>query len=424
MSGWRDMLAVVRTDPAVAVWVVDGRLPVLPGESNWPSLAELETFAELTGLLPLAPAVRLDGMVLHLLRCTGPPGNSVRGEWLPPARVEHGPRIARAVEEWAGRLDRPALRPDWYRAGWLAEIDEWIDAALPGLGRTRTAGTEVVQMWNLAAVLRVPCAGGPLYAKASCRHFHAEPAITALIGRWSSAVPAVRAVDAERAWMIMDPLPATDEDDEAVVIPAAAELARVQIGSRSRLPDLAAAGCPDRSLARTVAGYERLLREGVELTDLSAAEVSAAHAALPGLRASLAELQSCGLPDTLLHGDLHRGNVAGDAAAVQIAVLYDWSDACLGHPALDLHHLTARVSEEVRERAVAAYRAEWAASGAGRDADFETALRLAPVADRMFQAISYEGIVRSIEPAARWPVGGMVAKNVRALSAGGAADFT
>ena len=66
-----------------------------------------------------------------------------------------------------------------------------------------------------------------------------------------------------------------------------------------------------------------------------------------------------------------------------------------------------------RERAVEAYRQVWRA--AFPEAEIDRALELAPSVDLMFQAVSYEGLIRAVEPMSRWEIGGMVARNLRRL---------
>jgi aminoglycoside phosphotransferase (APT) family kinase protein len=45
-----------------------------------------------------------------------------------------------------------------------------------------------------------------------------------------------------------------------------------------------------------------------------------------------AEIASCGLPDTLVRGDFHPGNLRGDRDRL---TLLDWGDSGVGHPLLD-----------------------------------------------------------------------------------------
>ncbi|MFG2058612.1 phosphotransferase family protein [Micromonospora sp. NPDC048930] len=58
---------------------------------------------------------------------------------------------------------------------------------------------------------------------------------------------------------------------------------------------------------------------------------------LAGLDDRLDRVRDCGLPDTLVHGDLHPGNVRGDGRR---ATFIDWGDAFVGHPAFDILRFT------------------------------------------------------------------------------------
>jgi hypothetical protein len=409
MSEYRDVIAVVDVADRPLVRLGEDGLPTLVGD-GWASVPDIAAFLGGSGVLPLAPAVRLsDRVVLRVLTA----GSVEDGQWRKlEAAGEHAETVARFVDEWTGRRPRPAKRPDWYRSGWLTEIDTWIDAVLAVSGRRRSAPTEVVQMWSLSAVLKVASDGQVVYVKASCEHFRAEARITEVVAGWpAGAVPDVIAAEANRGWLMMASLPESLDclDDVAEPVAAAAErLALLQLQSvprRRELPD-----CPDRTLARTWAAFAPLVETSLERDELRPAEIAAVRTALPRLASAVDELDGCGLPSVLTHGDLHRGNVAWDGRNV---VLFDWSDSCWSHPILDIYHLTAHVPDAVRARALDAYQQVWRA--AFPDAEIERALELAPTVDLMFQAVSYEGLVRAVEPMSRWEIGGMVARNLRRL---------
>jgi fructosamine-3-kinase len=411
MTECRDVIAVVHVADNPLVRLGQDGLPTLVG-GGWPSVPDIAAFVGGSGLLPLSPAVRLSDAPRVVLRVLTA-GSAAAGEWRQLQEAgEHAGTIARFVDEWTGRQARPARRPDWYRIGWLAEIDTWIDAVLAVLGRRRSAPTEVVQMWSLSAVLKVACDGEVVYVKASCEHFRAEARITEVIAGWrAGAVPDVLAAEADRGWLMMAPLPdPVDSADDAadVVIAAAESLALLQLQSvprRRELPD-----SPDRALAKTWETFAPLADTSLERDELTPAEITAVRTALPSLASVVEELDGCGMPSVLTHGDLHRGNVAWDGRNV---VLFDWSDSCWSHPILDVYHLTAHLPDDIRARAVDAYRQVWHAAFPG--AEIDRALELAPTVDLMFQAVSYERLIRALEPMSRWEIGGMVARNLRRL---------
>jgi hypothetical protein len=84
---------------------------------------------------------------------------------------------------------------------WYDTADTWIDHHLAAHGRTRTGDTVPVKVWSLSAVLRVPSEPGPVWFKASCPHFHAEPALTRLVAELlPEHAPPLLAADEQRAW--------------------------------------------------------------------------------------------------------------------------------------------------------------------------------------------------------------------------------
>jgi aminoglycoside phosphotransferase (APT) family kinase protein len=103
----------------------------------------------------------------------------------------------------------------------------------------------------------------------------------------------------------------------------------------------------------------------------------------------------------LVHGDLHADNIAVRDGA---PVIFDWSDACVAHPFFDLttlldgEFLTALPAARARLQDV--YFAYWA--------EYEPPERLRAAAaltaplGLLHQAVSYQHIVISLEPEARW----------------------
>jgi len=94
--------------------------------------------------------------------------------------------------------------------------------------------------------------------------------------------------------------------------------------------------------------------------------------------------------------------------------LYDWTDAAISFPFLDAAHLAASARAEVGGSVLAAYADVWS-EGYDR-VDVERMLELAPLLDRVYQMISYEGIYRSREPDSMWEMRGIVALSLRQLT--------
>jgi aminoglycoside phosphotransferase (APT) family kinase protein len=332
-----------------------------------------------------------------------------------PAEVAEAVRTS--VAEFRGQAPRPALRPAWFAAGWLAEVDAWVDQVLERHGQQRRGATEVVKFWSLSAVLRIPVHDGDgessVFFKAACDWFRSEPAATELIGRlMPGVVPGLLGLDPERAWMLMREFSHdVAERDSATAVPAARAMARLQRVMVDHVDEALAAGLPDRRLESSLAGLALVISESVELGTLTEGERATVRAMEPWLAEQVTDLAEAGLPYTIGHGDLHLGNVALSGGQV---VIFDWTDAAVTFPVLDAALLARSVSDPPDADVLAAYAAIWRE---GYPASVvERSLRLAPLVNRIYQAISYEGIYRAQEERTRWEAGGVVASTLRSLA--------
>lgn len=304
----------------------------------------------------------------------------------------------------------------WTAEGWLAATTAWVDEVLAERGTRRTGDLVVVRSWALSHVERVPTTAGNLFVKASAEHFAHEVPVTAwLAERFPNNVPDVLAADVRRRCLLMGPLAGVDASTGAALPAAAATIARLQVGCIGDVAELLGCGAPHRSLADTRTRFLDVVDGGHELAVLTAEERAALQRALPRLLDQLAELEAMGIPDTLSHGDLHLGNVASAAGRTRV---FDWSDACVGHPFLDLAHLIVRLPEvdgpvdpDWSEAYLAAWRDGWP------DAVLRRAVELAVVADRIFQAVTFENLAGTIGPTDRLSLGGLQARRLRELVA-------
>ncbi|MGS2616373.1 aminoglycoside phosphotransferase family protein [Micromonospora sp. LZ34] len=222
----------------------------------------------------------------------------------------------------------------------------WARAELRRLGRPVETVTQQ-RTWNLSAIWRLDGAGGTAWLKQVPVFFRHEAAVLRRLGR---AVPgrtsALLAEDGDGR-MLLEHVPGEDRYgaplDERLAM--AADYHPVQVRSITDVAELVAAGVPDLrgyALAGWICGY------------LAAHDTSSVEPLLAGLEGRLDEVRRCGLPETLVHGDLHPGNVrvSGDRRTV-----IDWGDAFVGHPAFDV----LRLSEGLEPAAASVVLAEWCA---------------------------------------------------------------
>ncbi|MTD14403.1 phosphotransferase [Nakamurella sp. YIM 132087] len=404
------------------VLAVDGKrggatLPVVPDE--WPDHRDLVAATGDPGAVLAAPAERrADGTVTNVLRGSSAGIGRVGARWVAVDDLDHAGaavavrRAVTAVAEGA----RGAGWPDWFGAGWRPAVDDWVAGNCADLGLTPTGPAEITKMWGLSAVLRRPVTGprGPadVWFKATCARFHDEPAITAVLHELvPDLVPGLLGIDTDRAWMLMEPVVGIDDEQPGTPAAVARALARVQRETLAGLAALQAAGAPDRGAASTIEELRTVLHDSVELPLMTAQQRGAARELEPWLMESVQLLAGSGLPDTLSHGDLHLGNAGTGSGG---PVIFDWTDACLAHPLLDVRHLAASAAAgapagggEAAAAAVRAAHAElWRPDFPQIDDD--RYWEAAGVVELVFTAISYEHIQRAQPEVSRWELGGVI----------------
>ena len=97
-----------------------------------------------------------------------------------------------------------------------------------------------------------------------------------------------------------------------------------------RLPALAEAGLPDCSAAYLNDAIPTIV--GQYLDALSEPHQSVLKTFVADLPVRLSNIEDCGIPSTLVHGDYHPGNWRG--TGINLTIL-DWGDCVSGHPLLD-----------------------------------------------------------------------------------------
>jgi phosphotransferase family enzyme len=285
------------------------------------------------------------------------------------------------------------LSPQLYRTpyaqpGGPAASIGWGTTALEALG-TPGATASQQRTWNLSAIWRFDAAGAPVaWLKQVPWFFRHEPDVLRLVsGVAPGLVPSLLAAGDEGR-MLLAHAPGVDGYDAGPEVCAdiATAFHPVQEHFAGRVDKLVAAGIPDRRLSAEPFGraaepyYHRIdgLRELVE-----------------GLPDRLAAIAACGLPDTLVHSDLHPGNARVGAGP---PVIMDWGDAVVSHPAYDILRLTGWLSSGT-EPLITAWVRRWRRSVPGSDP--ARAVELMRPVQHLRGGVIYGDFVAGIEPAER-----------------------
>ncbi|MFB6395568.1 phosphotransferase family protein [Polymorphospora lycopeni] len=314
-----------------------------------------------------------------------------------------------------GLLPVPAatdLSPDPRRAPWADpggpdRTLRWAMDRLEQLGRGVYRPVQR-RAWNLSAIWRLDPAGpdiagadpagDPVWVKQVPGFLAHEAAVLRWLGRAVPRLAPVLLGADGTGRILLDHVPGEDRygagpaEREAI----GADQHEIQTRAAADVAALVAAGVPDRRGAALAAYVRRVLTaHGADLAPVAGL--------LDGLDERLARVADCGVPDTLVHGDLHPGNVRGTGtggaggAGGAARVVIDWGDALVGHPAFDVLRLTERTDPAVAAALTRSWAARWRASVPGCDPERALDL-LRPVAELRMAAV-YADFLARIEPA-------------------------
>lgn len=315
-------------------------------------------------------------------------------------------------EEYRGAVtvdlsDHP-LRSPYARPGGPAAAVRWAERVLADRGRPlRTA--HQIRTWNLSAIWRLDTAapglggdsgesgaggpgmgGGTAWLKAVPEFFAHEPAVLAFAAEHGPAGLVPPLLGSAHGRMLLEHVPGRDLYGAAppVRLAIAAAVHPLQVTAAAYTDQLLAAGVPDRRAP----ALHALLTEVV--TRHGHGEPRLVRL-IDGLADRLADVAACGLPDTLVHGDLHPGNVRGDGEGGALVVI-DWGDSVVSHPGLDVLRLSGGLDPAGTAELLADWARRWSIDRPGSD-PLRAVELLRPVA-ALYLAAVYMRFLDQIEP--------------------------
>jgi hypothetical protein len=301
----------------------------------------------------------------------------------PPTRLDAPPPGASD-----GLAEHPRRMP-WARPGGPAAALAWARRALADAGLAMVGPARQVKTWNLSALWRLHTDAGPAWLKLVAPFLgHEGDVIATLRAAGCRGVPRLLAHDGARA--VLADIPG--DDGYAASARRRADMARLFVGLSTAWPHAPAFPALPSWGANAIAPLvERALDACDDELDDSDRDAVAGLAA--GLADRLAAAADCGVPEALIHGDAHAGNVRDDGRRLTVL---DWGDSGLGNPLLDLHDFLARTPAEAVAPVRTAWLAAWAAARPGSD-PARAAELLAPVAPLRLAA-AYRRFLEGIEP--------------------------
>lgn len=265
-------------------------------------------------------------------------------------------------------------------------------------------GTAVqVRTWNLSAIWRWQSAGQLYWLKQLPAWLPVEPVALAWLGEVTpQLVPRVVAAGDEGRQLLAH-VPGVDLYGAGAPtrLVIAEQAHRFQRAALAAVDDLVDAGVPDRR-GSALAGWIR-----TSLTRWAAATADVPADLLATLDERIEAVTACGVPDSLVQGDAHPGNVRGPAGVGAggatastvpfVPVFLDWSDCFVGHPGFDLLALVRDLDPSQGAVVAEAWAQRW--RRVVPECDPLRALDLLRPLDALRSAALYAEFLAAVEPA-------------------------
>lgn len=234
----------------------------------------------------------------------------------------------------------PGPSTRWGSEAFRLELGSWVASALEERG-TGLAGMEAVHQRPWSTVWRVSATDGSTHwAKQNCPHQQFEATLLPLLHRLApDRVVSVTASDASRGLLLLPDQGAVfadtvAPDDIDAWCRLAAEAMRLQRQLEGHEAELLAAGLSAVRPADAEAYVQARVASLAGLPEdderrLARVDADRLTALLPQVRLWSATLAGLGLPDALVHNDLHANNVFASPDGLRF---FDFGDAVLAHP--------------------------------------------------------------------------------------------
>jgi hypothetical protein len=283
------------------------------------------------------------------------------------------------LADWDSIIAADPLRSTWAEIDGPSRLIEWAQNIVGPHDAVQ------VKTWNLSCLIRFPGA----WAKATSRFGSIDADIIQHVLRYDATLaPAVLAQSTDNRWSLLAHAPGIDcwEPDQATVDNVVSRWVAAQAALASEADTLVAPRLLPDDLVTEVT---RLLPRVALSTDESA-DLERLVAKLPDI---VDELDSAGLPITVVHGDFHPGNWRSDGTN---RVIVDWADAFIGNPALDVQRLHEFLPAAKHPHVTDVWCAAWKKHAPGSDP--LRAIQPMKVLGFLAYAVTYRRFLDNIEP--------------------------
>jgi len=247
--------------------------------------------------------------------------------------------------QWADSLNDPSWNSiPWSRSDWYPRAKQWMLDCASKTGNQVVGEPIQIKTWSISCVFRVETTGGAIWFKALPNFWGHEPRLMQdLTKTFPQYMMDVVAIEPDEHWMMSKewagPEPETIEDWQI----ALRAFTDIQLNCTEMIDELISFGCADRRLSLLPNLLEPVLaeldddqgRKFYEVTEAEAKELARRIRRLPAL---CRKLSDCGIPESVVHGDFWGPNVlVRDKLSGKAPIIFDWTDASIGHPFFDIY---------------------------------------------------------------------------------------
>ena len=318
------------------------------------------------------------------------------------------PSHRQAVLDWlASEANENWRTVPWSSPHWYTRATAWIRETVVSMG-SAVLSIEQHRTWALSCILRVSTTAGVLFFKAVPDYLGHDPILCMYMQQYfPQYMVEVAAIEPQEHWSLTREwagVPPVTADEWKNVLRA---MIVIQEHCRENLDELLLLGCHDRRLERLPELLMPILddlknpqmRDLYAVNEAQSQELDRRIKKLPELTQRLA---SCGIPETLIHGDLWGSNViVEDKISGKAPIIFDWTDASVTHPFFDIYCvITSEPDENKRAEQKSAHLDIWSEvyPRAAVVQAFELSQQVAP----FYYLLAFRNVVWHAPVEARW----------------------
>ena len=297
--------------------------------------------------------------------------------------------IKRVIAMCNGEIEKSSAGP-FARLGWFGELRDWIESVVEPMGFHLTRKFQQLNASASFSLIRFATDGPALWFKAvgepNLREFGITSVLAQLFPEYLPPMVATRG--SWNGWLSkeVEGRLLSDIQEQALWEHAAASLARLQIKSIDRGPQILGSGAHDLGSAALSRRIEPVMSFMAQLMERQKKVPPAVLgrgdllALAEGLQSAVEAMEATGIPETIGHLDLNPGNII---VPTNNCAFLDWAEAYVGNPLFSLDYLVQHARRAfgedsgVRAKVIAAYRTEW--SDVVSEAAIADALAVAPL---------------------------------------------